>query len=187
VASKPVKIYGGGWSRGFEEMEQAIILDLADVVTFGKVEFFNMDAPEGLSASAGADFQLIKIKWQDMGVPDLNAGFWYELADYILVQDKPVIACCVGGHGRTGTCLAILVSLFDLVPADKCPVQWLRLKYCYNAVETKDQIEYVKYVTGREVLAKQAKEPLVWSAIKSGAGRTWSNDDYKFNYGGFGY
>jgi hypothetical protein len=53
----------------------------------------------------------------------------------------------MGGHGRTGTTLAILAHLSGACgTAD--PVQWVRETYCQDAVETRSQIDYLVHEIG---------------------------------------
>lgn len=48
---------------------------------------------------------------------------------------------CIGGHGRTGTALAILAILTGHPAADA--VAWVRANYCPKAVETVDQEAFI--------------------------------------------
>jgi len=46
---------------------------------------------------------------------------------------------CIGGHGRTGTLLAALVSLYG----EKDAIQYVRQHYCPKAVETEVQVQFL--------------------------------------------
>jgi len=46
---------------------------------------------------------------------------------------------CIGGHGRTGTFLASLVSLYG----EKDAIRYVRKHYCHKAVECKLQVEFL--------------------------------------------
>jgi protein-tyrosine phosphatase len=60
---------------------------------------------------------------------------------------------CQGGHGRTGTALAILGCLLGVIPEGADPVVWVREHYCLEAVETSKQISYIEKITERKVKA----------------------------------
>ncbi len=96
----------------------------------------------------------VGIDWPDRGVPNLGPDWWKELAAALKGIDGNVGVCCQGGHGRTGTMLAILASLTGKVRKNKCPVAWVRKSYCHEAVESEAQGEYIEWVTGRKVTAK---------------------------------
>lgn len=108
----------------------------------------------------------IVIDWPDMSAPDLDAEFWQALhADLVNFSGRAVIHC-LGGHGRTGTALAILAYLDGLTIGQADPVTWVREKYCQAAVETTSQIEYLRNEIG-----------LVTTAAPSSASRyEWSTD-----------
>lgn len=52
----------------------------------------------------------------------------------------PLYVGCGAGWGRTGTFMAILVKAWGIPD----PIQWLRENYVEEAVETKDQFNYVR-------------------------------------------
>jgi protein-tyrosine phosphatase len=56
-------------------------------------------------------------------------------------QGQSVEIGCLGGHGRTGTALALLAVLAGH-PSDDA-VDWVRTHYCPKAVETDEQQAYV--------------------------------------------
>ncbi len=92
------------------------------------------------------------LEWPDMGLPVLTADDWLWLAPRLRKLGRLHVHCRAG-HGRTGTTLAILASLWDLAPRDADPVAWVRERYCPNAVETAAQCAYVARMTGRAVTA----------------------------------
>jgi hypothetical protein len=57
-----------------------------------------------------------------------------------LALGKRVHVGCIGGHGRTGTLLAALVSVIN---KDADAANWVRKHYCSSAVETKSQTEFL--------------------------------------------
>lgn len=96
----------------------------------------------------------VGITWPDRGVPFLNKNWWADLAGSLREVEGDIAVCCMGGHGRTGTMLAIFASLFGKVPKSACPVDWVRSRYCDCAVESEEQMRYVERITGREVFAE---------------------------------
>ncbi len=96
----------------------------------------------------------IGIDWPDRGIPTLSKGWWQELATVLRGFEGRVGICCMGGHGRTGTAVAILASLLGKVKGAGCPVTWVRKKYCPEAVEANCQLNYIELMTGRTVTAE---------------------------------
>lgn len=88
---------------------------------------------------------IVDILWPDFGVP-LAAGFdfWTEIADVIDEHYKgaSVLVSCTGGHGRTGTFLAILNALLNDRGAEQS-INDIRTQYCSRAIETKAQEQYI--------------------------------------------
>lgn len=72
-----------------------------------------------------------------------NVASFKALLEYIklrLSQGATVHAGCIGGHGRTGTFLAALVSL---ITGEKDAITWVRKNYCHKAVESVSQVEFL--------------------------------------------
>lgn len=83
----------------------------------------------------------IYFRIQDMGAPQKPEEF-EKLVNWTIDQLKAgrkVHCGCIGGHGRTGTFLAALVSKFGEVDA----VSYVRQNYCQKAVESQSQIEFL--------------------------------------------
>lgn len=76
----------------------------------------------------------VNFNWPDQGVVGLPAGFWLELRDEFERSKSRVLAFCVGGHGRTGTCLAALMIACGY--GAKESMKLIRAAYCKKAVET---------------------------------------------------
>lgn len=98
----------------------------------------------------------LDIDWPDFGTPSLDKQWWTDFVTALQVidQDTDVGVYCYGGHGRTGTALAILGSLAGLVPVGKDAVSWVRENYCDSAVESWGQIDYIEEITGETILAR---------------------------------
>jgi len=107
------------------------------------------------------------IDWPDMQAPELDLAFWQALyADLHNLEGKAIIHC-MGGHGRTGTALAILAYL-SKASGDADPIEWVRKVYCAEAVETDSQIAYLKNVIGIPTKATKSRD----------YGTTWKPTDW---------
>ncbi len=79
---------------------------------------------------------------QDMDVPASikeTKAFTAYLANAIL-DGKKVFIGCIGGHGRTGTILAILVK--EMMGVDDA-ITYVRNNYCSKAVESSTQVDWL--------------------------------------------
>lgn len=78
------------------------------------------------------------LDWPDMGIPPIEYDFWVTLWD--ILPAKTVIAC-MGGHGRTGTCMTalLIVDGLDYWTA----LETVRKEHCHKAVESQKQEEYL--------------------------------------------
>lgn len=127
------------------------------------LKFFGAGSFRGLTTAGidifidcGANIQLgriIKIDWADGSVPDMTEEYWRNILQDLeklrtsLGRDSlNILVCCVGGHGRTGTALAILAALTGVAPDD--PADFIHEKYCYRAIETRSQCSYIKKIAG---------------------------------------
>ncbi|GAB3912402.1 protein-tyrosine-phosphatase [Microlunatus endophyticus] len=83
------------------------------------------------------------LDWPDFGVPADRAIVLSDLGSLLdrARQGQSVEIGCLGGHGRTGTALALLAVLAGH-PSDDA-VAWVRTHYCPKAVETDEQQAYV--------------------------------------------
>jgi hypothetical protein len=81
------------------------------------------------------------VDWPDFGIPDAEPprdGLHRLLTQ---ARSEAVELGCMGGHGRTGTALAVLAVLAGCA-ADEA-VTWVRAVYCPMAVETPEQEAFV--------------------------------------------
>jgi protein-tyrosine phosphatase len=77
----------------------------------------------------------------DMGVPK-DAEEFRRMVEWVkkqLAKKAKIHAGCIGGHGRTGTFLAALVSLFG----EQDAVEYVRKNYCHKAVESATQTKFL--------------------------------------------
>jgi hypothetical protein len=109
----------------------------------------------------------VQIETTDQKAPPVPKEFWLELVAAVK-KNKVTVVCihCLGGHGRTGTVLAVLAGLLSKTTG--CPVTYIRKIYCEEAVESEAQITYIEELTGLKVKAK--------------AGRSWSGAINAYNY-----
>lgn len=83
------------------------------------------------------------LDWPDFGVPvdpDAMIAVLRSALDRARAGEQVELGC-LGGHGRTGTALAILAVLSGAAPAEA--VAWVRRDYCDRAVETPEQQAFV--------------------------------------------
>ncbi len=150
---------GALWAGAIKELEECAGWDLiVSAVGFGTFENNPVKATEKARALLGPELfdweppAIVGLSWPDRGVPNLGRSWWKSLAGEIKALNGKVGVCCTGGHGRTGTMLAILIPLLGGVKGKKkCPVAWVRENYCKEAVESDAQLDYVEYITGRVV------------------------------------
>lgn len=104
------------------------------------------------------------IPWVDFGLPRIPDHMVEEIMLRHLElarAGRDVEFGCMGGHGRTGTMLAILATECGVEPAEA--VKWVRDNYCEHAVEGGDQEWYVLAFAarrrGEEIPEKPKFEP----------------------------
>ncbi len=123
-------------------------------------------ALSGLMPSAyfGQHVNMINCPLQDMGgVPD----FWGSFIDEIIVEikeGKKILAYCVGGHGRTGTFGASLISVLE--PETPDPIDAMRERHCHKAVETLAQAKAVFALRDTELFPRYKAEFKDYSKFK---------------------
>lgn len=93
---------------------------------------------------AKANYEEITISWPDFSLPRVKAGFWKALHQHVIAKGcTSVCIHCFGGHGRTGTALAAML-IENLEVEALGALQFVREKHCFQAVETAEQVEYLK-------------------------------------------
>jgi hypothetical protein len=156
IFDQPFRLYGAGGTRGLQATQKSIVLDLADQVSPVAIEFIGIKPSRGLAHLTTAPYSVVKVPWDDGAAPwNLRQAFWKELARWLVEQNRDVIVCCMGGHGRTGTALAILTHFIrpEISRNFRCVVSWLRKIYCDQAVETYEQIQYIELMTETKIIA----------------------------------
>lgn len=161
---KPIAYHGGSHSKvemqRFDDREDWIIVSVKGVVAtkittpVNPLKIVNsvfsawskeldehilMDDPHNFTPD-------ICITWPDFGTPNLYPQFWAEFHKLAKASGRQnVLFFCEGGHGRTGTALASILTVV-------CGKTWkdardyVRKQYCSEAVEGNKQEEYLKYL-----------------------------------------
>ena len=145
-----MRVYGSGSERGIEAIAGGIHLNLGpqfNWYTPAIAQVPRVIFPELLAWTEIP--QEVKIVWPDMRVPRLSALFWQTLAHSLTERAQAcgmldVVVFCMGGHGRTGTALAILLGLWGISE----PWSYIWKHYCQQAIETKSQEDYVQRMLG---------------------------------------
>ncbi len=143
-------LYAASW-QGLDEYsdEWDLIIDLAGNV---RPKTYQATFVKGISTATFADelqqfcpqphdmsAQLLSLDWADMGIPPVKLAFWQAL--WNAMPAKTVVAC-MGGHGRTGTCLAaILIVAGDFDHDDA--IDHIKTHHCNKAVESFAQEKYL--------------------------------------------
>lgn len=86
---------------------------------------------------------VLRLDWADRTAPPVGWEFWRRLRDKF-EEGWAVVACCMGGHGRTGTCLAALL-IEDGFSADDA-IDHVRTVHCKEAIETESQELYLSWL-----------------------------------------
>ncbi len=134
----PHEVWVSGSSyRGTRKGESA---DLSVYLDLGWVKDIPGDVSTlGTNLGGSPERDILVIKWPDFGVISLEKFQWLvEIISDALLDNKTVEIGCIGGHGRTGTLLAGVISDVEGVSA-RTAIQAVRDRHCSHAVETKAQ------------------------------------------------
>ena len=98
----------------------------------------------GVSLKSGAPYDVIYIDWPDRGIVSVQCLIVVvnKVIEY-LESGKQVEIGCWGGHGRTGTTAACLLSAIEHVSGEKA-IEEIHSRYCKRAVEGVVQEQLVK-------------------------------------------
>jgi len=85
-----------------------------------------------------------------------------------IAEDMPLYVGCMGGVGRTGLFLTLLVKSLTGWDGERC-IEYVRANYNAHAVETPQQELYVAGFDVRKLrkLARRAKFKAVWFDVKA--------------------
>jgi hypothetical protein len=158
VLTQPIQVYAGSKMDGAQPPEGAVILDLSG--SYHPLFEIHGIAMRRLQTRMRKQPRII-LDWPDMKASRMSVEDWTALAEDLKGLKSALFVACLGGHGRTGTTLAILADLWGAVPIEDDPVQFVRKAYCEEAVETQAQYEYVARVTGRTLVYRPKSSPIV--------------------------
>jgi hypothetical protein len=106
---------------------------------------------------------VIDIPTEDFQTPDRKTLYrGLNKALDLILAGEPVYVGCMGGKGRTGLFLAVLVKAFGV----KRPVEYVRAHYYAHAVETKDQYAFVKKFTITPTMKRKVKRLRRWAWLR---------------------
>lgn len=97
---------------------------------------------KGFPKAKQVDPPELTIEWKDGGAPALTKADWTRLVKDLGRIKGKVLIHCMGGHGRTGTALCVLLAIVNGPGKDH--VKWLRKHYCEKVVESKAQFDYLR-------------------------------------------
>lgn len=132
------KWFAGGTSRGFVAPKDSVTVALTS---------YAMDMPILANIPlVPMQRQMVYINWPDGAAgPIKTLNDWKGLLRALRATKQNVAIACMGGHGRTGTFLAINAWLMELT---QTPIEYIRKIYCDECVETQAQFDLVKKITG---------------------------------------
>ena len=134
-------IFGGAGERVYN----------SDIIKMGINLIINLQKDEVHTIKdTSTSLSVLNIYCPDFDVPLLYKADWLVITDNIRKHCNTLIMCA-GGHGRTGTVLAIVGCLLEYIPERKCPVSWVKENYCSRAIESQDQRDYIGFITGRKI------------------------------------
>ena len=135
--SKGINEYSDNWQ---------LIIDLGQIIPIpsaGFVKQSNNKKFDCLRPYTGKYAQpkaeILRLDWPDMSAPAVVPDFWLQL--WKIMPEKSCVVC-IGGHGRTGTCLAafmIAVGNMDYYTA----FTTVRAEHCEKAIESQSQARYL--------------------------------------------
>lgn len=82
-----------------------------------------------------------QLNWTDHGLPQIPDDQVLWTVDYLLQlarEGRTVEIGCIGGHGRTGTLMAIMLLKAGITDGNEA-MKWVWKNYCTHAIESKKQ------------------------------------------------
>jgi hypothetical protein len=105
----------------------------------------------------------VDIPTQDFRVPDKKLLYkGLNKALDLMLAGEPLYVGCMGGKGRTGLFMAVLVKAFGV----RKPVEYVREHYYSHAVETDEQMLFVKKFLITPTMRRKVKLLRRWSWLK---------------------
>lgn len=146
-----IMLFGGGTSKSVSSNGMDFVLDLV-----GNYSPTFWTFPDGWRVKEYlVPPKVIKMPITDMHAPwEVGLPFWRKLWADLQEQAHghrgatgerlKILVLCMGGHGRTGTVLSALLRASKLRVPDGDIVTYIRSRYCSKAVESADQIDYLR-------------------------------------------
>lgn len=150
VGDKTYYIHGG-----------SCLVDHPDMDVFVGLDFGMVNSPLMFPWTKGVAFPYYI---NDMQAPK-NIETFMQLIKYLsreLILGKKVFVGCIGGHGRTGTVFAALVTFMT---GNKDSIGYVRKNYCEKAVESATQINFLNTHFG---ITKEAASKALSSGTSGG-------------------
>lgn len=169
-----IHLWASGVHHGMKPLDNGVHINLGPQ-EWGMLATYYTDTDNilGLPRLKSTQHELL-INWEDFSTPKVPHKFWRLLAKRLLDVKLPVIVFCQGGHGRTGTALAILLGLWGV----KQPMAYVRSHYCANAGESLAQISYLDAVLTKCGLAGQVNNKTYDETL-------WTTPAYGQAFGGY--
>ncbi|HEX7022952.1 MAG TPA: protein-tyrosine phosphatase family protein, partial [Trueperaceae bacterium] len=129
LAHKTLRLHAGSY-RGALAGGYDLVIDLADALS-PLAQGHHLDPVMEAWTGSRQATSLLKLAWPDQQVPHLEHQDWLDLSRSLLESRyERVYAGCLGGHGRTGTFLAIVgCCLTELgergIPERANPIAWV--------------------------------------------------------------
>lgn len=141
-------IFAGAYEEIRYEKYDAVIRLLESEPSFNSIKGTGIF--KELEKLVSTKTSILHLPIRDMSAPDYDTGLWISLVELLLTtankqkREFKVAIHCAGGHGRTGTVLAIIGILLEELPRNPIEaIKHLREIYCKKAVETRSQLEYI--------------------------------------------
>ena len=114
-------------------------------------------AAVGMPSPVKWHWPFVVIDWPDMGVmSDAEIKLVINVTVKAIKGGKRVEIACMGGHGRTGTLLAMLRTAIGKMSAKEA-IESLRKDYCKKIVESGTQVKAVFRLAGEDEESADAK------------------------------
>jgi len=158
----PAALYLAGWTRGASLHGISAVIDLTGTQP---VHFPSLVMGVGFTKFLEKQPVWMAFPIKDFGIPNQRKEDWMNLALDILdllKDEKSVLIACAGGHGRTGLVGSILGNLLKVPGYDTDPIGTLRASYCKEAIETREQENYVLRMCG---LPEKAAPPSSYTSV----------------------
>ena len=139
---------GWQWAERKQFPDLGVYLDdLWMGVSAGVTVAGNLKAPRPV-------YDTIMLDWDDYGAANTADLAWtVRIILNYLHAGKRVEIGCFGGHGRTGTLLAILIAKIEHLSAYQAILE-ARKRYCQQIIESRQQMEQVFAFTGQKPKGK---------------------------------